>query len=191
MLLDISTAYESERLLLRSYQTGDGAAYYAMMQINREHLADEMMPSELNVDAESAEVHVRQLAADWASRSKFVVCLWEKATSSFIGEVYIGAVDWNVPEFEIGYFIIKEREGQGLITEAVKASLRFVFEQLQAHKVMIRCKDTNLKSARVAERCGFVKEGHLRETKRTQNGGFRGLLYFGLLRSEYGALNGK
>ena len=185
LLLEIPTAFETERLLLRRYQAGDGAAFYAMMQRNKDHLADELDPEELEVTEETAEIHVRQLAVDWLARKQFRLSLWEKATQMFVGEIHIGVVSWDVPELEIGYFVIKEREGQGIITEAVKATLQFIFTHFQAHKVSIRCNDTNPKSARVAERCGFVKEGLRREMERTKDGGFKGLLYYGLLRREY------
>jgi RimJ/RimL family protein N-acetyltransferase len=47
----------------------------------------------------------------------------------------------------------------------------------------------NVRSRRVAERCGFVLEGHIRENKLNPDGTFSGSLYHGLLKSEWeGAL---
>jgi aminoglycoside 6'-N-acetyltransferase len=101
--------------------------------------------------------------------------------------VYIGSVSWDLPEFEVGYFVDKDHEGQGYVTEAVKAALRFIFEHLQAHRVRLECDDTNARSYRVAERCGFTREGHLREVKKHADGTFSGTLCYGLLRSEFEA----
>lgn len=47
--------------------------------------------------------------------------------------------------------------------------------------------DTNVRSQRVAERCGFVKEGHIRENKRNADGMLSGTLHYGLLKSEFEA----
>jgi ribosomal-protein-serine acetyltransferase len=55
---------------------------------------------------------------------------------------------------------------------------------LGAHRVSLRCDDTNLRSARVAERCGFTREGCLRETHANPQGGFSGDLLYGILRGE-------
>ena len=191
MLLELPTWLETERLSLRCYQSGDGAAFYQMIQSSQEHLAEELNAAELNLaDEHAAEIHVRRLAADWAARKKFILGVWDKATQALIAQVEVYPVDWKTPDFEIGYFVAKKWEGQGIIAEAVKALLRFVFDHLHAHRATIHCKDTNLRSARVAERCGFIQEGHLRETKRTKDGGFRGRLEYGLLRSEYEAIYG-
>ncbi len=188
LLLEIPTSLETERLLLRCYEAGDGRAFYDMIQSSKEHLAAELNPEELNVNEETAEIHVRQLAADWVARKKLIFGVWEKGMDALIAQVEIYPIDWDTPDFEIGYFVVKNREGQGIVTEAVQGLLHFGFTVLQAHKLTIRCKDANTRSANVAERCGFVREGHLRETKRTEDGGFRGLFHYGLLRREYEAL---
>ena len=108
----------------------------------------------------------------------------------FVGQIYIGPVNWDLPEFALGYFVDKDLEGQGFITEAVNATLGFIFEHLNAHRVRIECDDTNERSCRVAERCGFVREGHFRENKRGPDGTMRGTQYFGLLKSEFKSLDG-
>ena len=52
----------------------------------------------------------------------------------------------------------------------------------------MECDEANLRSRRVAERCGLVLEGHVRENKRNADGTLSGTLYFGLLKSEFEAL---
>jgi len=52
----------------------------------------------------------------------------------------------------------------------------------------MQCDDTNVRSRRVAERCGMVLEGHFRENKRNRDGTLSGTLHFGLLRREFEAL---
>jgi aminoglycoside 6'-N-acetyltransferase len=49
------------------------------------------------------------------------------------------------------------------------------------------CNDTNTRSYRVAERCGFVREGHLRENHKHADGTFSGTFFYGLLRREFEA----
>jgi RimJ/RimL family protein N-acetyltransferase len=66
--------------------------------------------------------------------------------------------------------------------------LELVFETMGAHKVILTCDDANAKSHRVAERCGFVREGVLREQKKRRDGSFAGTVFYGLLRDEYEAL---
>jgi ribosomal-protein-alanine N-acetyltransferase len=189
LLLNIPTRIETERLILRCYEPGDGLWYYAMSQKNRSHLAQyESGNVVMSIQSEEdAEVTVRELAAAWVARGFFVMGAFDRATDEFVAQIYVGPVDWNLPEFEIGYFVDRDHEGRGFVTEAVKATVRFTFEHLKAQRVRIQCDDTNVRSYRVAERCGLTREGHFRQNKRHPDGTFTGTLCFGLLRSEYEA----
>jgi len=164
MLLEIPTRIETERLTLRRYQPGDGQWFYAMSQRNRPHLMRyESENVAMSIESEQdAEVLVRELAAEWAARRCFFIGAFEKTTGEFVAQVYVGPVNWELPEFDIGYFADVDHQGQGFVTEAVGATIRFIFEHLHAQRVRIECDDTNLRSRRVAERCGMVVEGHVR-----------------------------
>jgi ribosomal-protein-alanine N-acetyltransferase len=113
---------------------------------------------------------------------------FDRESDEFVAQVYVGPVRWEVPEFEIGYFVDVEHEGQGYVSAAVRAALGFAFRHLGAHRVRAECDDTNLRSRRVAERCGLVLEGHVRQNKRNADGTLSGTLHFGLLKSEFEAL---
>jgi aminoglycoside 6'-N-acetyltransferase len=191
MLLDIPERIESTRMYLRRYGAGDGGWYYAMARRNRAHLARyEAENPAMSLDTEQdAEVLVRQLAAEWQARNCFFLGAFDRETDAFVAQVYVGPVRWDVPEFEIGFFADVDHEGRGYVTEAVKATLGFVFRHLKAHRVRMECDDTNERSRRVAARCGLVLEGHIRENKRNPDGTLSGTLHFGLLRKEYEALD--
>jgi aminoglycoside 6'-N-acetyltransferase len=187
LLLDLPTQLETERLILRPYQAGDGPLLYSVSQANRAHLSRyESGNVLLRIKTlEEAEVVARELANAWAARDCFFLGVFDRQTETFVAQVYIGTVSWDLPEFEVGYFVDKDHEGQGYITEAVQAALCFIFEHLQAHRVRLECDDTNVRSYQVAERCGFRREGHLREVKKYADGTFSGTLCYGLLRSEF------
>ena len=114
--------------------------------------------------------------------------VWRKAKTEFVAEIYIQGMDWETPAIELGYFADINHGGKGYVTEAAKASLDLIFDHMKAHKVCIICDDANTKAQAVAERCGFVKEGVLREQKRRPGGGFVSTRLYGLLREEYEAL---
>jgi RimJ/RimL family protein N-acetyltransferase len=140
---------------------------------------------------EEAEIAMRDLAADWVARNCFFMGAFDKQTDEFIAQIYIGPVKWDLPEFEIGYFVDQVHEGKGYVTEAVKGALRFIFEYLHAHRVSLKCDETNARSYGLAERCGMVREAHIRENKKNPDGTFSGTLQYGMLRGEYEALQKK
>ena len=192
MLLDIPTHFETERLIVRCYEAGDGPLYYAAGVRNRDHLqryeSDNVI---LTAKTEQeAEILVRELHADWVARNCFFMGAFDKETCEFVAQIYVGVINWDLPEFAMGYFVDKDHEGQGFVTEAVQAALRFVFEHLRAHRVRLETNETNTRSRRVAERCGFIQEGQLRGNRRNPDGTFSGDVFYGLLRSEYERLPG-
>jgi aminoglycoside 6'-N-acetyltransferase len=193
MLLDIPERIEAGRVYLRPFRAGDGPWYYAMSQRNRTHLARyETENAVMSIESEQdAEVLVRELAAGWQARDYFFMGAFDRAADEFVAQIYVGPVDWDLPEFEIGFFADRDHQGQGYVTEATRAALGFIFHHLRAHRVCLECDDTNERSWRVAERCGMVREGHVRENKRNADGTLSGTLYYGLLKREFEALHDK
>ena len=186
-LLELPVRIETARLYLRPYQPGDGPLYFAVSRRNRAHLAKYEAQNVLMgiTTEESAEIAVRELAAEWVSRTSFFMGAFDKGTEEWVAQVYIGPSNWELPEFELGYIVDQACEGQGYAAEAVQAALRFVFEHLHAHRVHLKCDATNVRSARLAERCGFRLEGRFRENKAVAAGEYRDTLHFGLLRHEF------
>ena len=191
MLLDLPARLETDRLIVRPYQAGDGPAYYDVCLRNKEHL----LPYEAGNPAldvttvEDAEILMREFAAAWVARRAFFFGAWKKPNAAmFVAQLYVGVVNWDLPEFEIGYFVDQRHGGQGYVTEGVKAALVFAFDHLGAHRARLTCSDTNTRSFRVAERCGFTREGHLRQTRKDvllPDGSFSGEYLYGLLREEF------
>lgn len=189
MSLDIPTRIETERLYLRGYEPGDGPWYYAMGQKNQAHLTRyEAGNAVMSIHSEQdAEAVMREFAAAWAARDCFFLGAFERASHEFVAQIYVGPVNRDLPEFQVGYIVDREHEGYGFVTEAVRATLGFIFEHLNAHRVSLECDDTNVRSYRVAERCGFVREGHIRENRRNPDGTLSGTFHYGLLKSEFEA----
>ena len=189
LLLDLPNCLETKRCTLRPYQPGDGALLWAVSQRNRAHLQRFESGNVLCTiqDESGAEIVSRQLAIDWAARDCFFMGAFNKTSHAFVAQIYIGVVSWELPEFEIGYFVDVDHEGQGYVSEAVTAALGFIFDHLGAQRVRLMCDETNLRSQRVAERCGFRREAFFREQKRQPDGSLTGTLVYGMIRSEYAA----
>jgi RimJ/RimL family protein N-acetyltransferase len=190
MHTEIPIRIETERLYLRAYLATDRDLYYAVSEKNRPHLLRYETGNYIHSihSPEDADVVLKKFAVDWQEQKSLFLGAFDRLTDEFVAQIYIGVVNRDLPEFEVGYFVDVEHEGRGYVGEAVRAALQFLFEDLQAHRVRIECDDTNIRSYKVAERCGFVREGHIRENKKNADGTFSGTLFFGLLRSEYEAL---
>ncbi|MCY3414437.1 MAG: GNAT family N-acetyltransferase [Candidatus Heimdallarchaeota archaeon] len=187
ILLDIPNQFESERLILRSYKRGDGEAYYNLAKENYDHLKNEAGEvKELNT-VEKAEKFIRERWTEWETRQRLVVCVEEKLSGKMIGQMWLEP-NWKKKIMELGYFIIKEKEGLGLVTEASIACVKFIFETLDIDRIEIQAKYTNTRSWKVAERLGFTKEGQFREQAITDDGTRVDQVFYGLLKREYQTL---
>lgn len=186
---ELPESIETERLVLRPYRPGDGGAYFVLCMNNKEHLPPfEAGNSALSVETEEdAENLVAELAAAWAARDGFPMGVWLKNGGSLVAQVYVGVVSRKLPEFAVGYFVDRDHEGKGYVSEAVRGVLGVAFERLGARRVRICCSEANVRSMRVAERCGFRREGLLREASwhRLPDGTPAGECIYGMLRSEY------
>lgn len=187
VFLDLPSHIETEHLVLRPYQAGDGSWYYRMSIRNRDHLrrfeaGNPLLDIE---DEEDAEGFVRSLADAWDAGEHLFLAAFVRDTDQFAAQIYIGRVNLILPEYRIGYFANVDHEGKGYVTEAVRGCFQFIFEHLKAHRVSLECDDTNERSRRVAERCGMIREAHFRENRRWPDGTLTGTLHYGLLESEW------
>ncbi|MDZ7704324.1 MAG: GNAT family N-acetyltransferase [Trueperaceae bacterium] len=66
-----------------------------------------------------------------------------------------------MPKLEVGYWLRSGYTGSGLMSEAVRALSRAAVEGLEPARLEIRVDDRNVRSAHVAERCGYRLEGTL------------------------------
>ena len=112
--------------------------------------------------------------------TQWTICFLDKATGRVIGNSGLHRIDWTIPKFEIGYWCRTSETSKGYVTEVVRGLTKLCFEKLNAARVEIRCDDLNVKSAAVAERCGFKLEGVLKNDERNTKGELRTTRIYGL-----------
>ncbi len=67
---------------------------------------------------------------------------------------------------EIGYFIDRDYQGKGIATEAVRQLEKVGFEKLDLQRIVILMDTRNFASERVAQKCGYEKEGIMKKVNR-------------------------
>jgi RimJ/RimL family protein N-acetyltransferase len=172
-LLPIFEELRGERVLLRPYWLDDAAEAQAAIAESREQIRRfEDFADDFQTVDEMADRIVRRRAR-WLLRDDFSMGIWHIQTGRYLGGLGLRPTldgGWSVPAFAIGYWIRASEEGRGYMTEAVRLITAYAFDTLAARRVEIRCDARNVRSARVARRCGFELEGHLRNVARASNG---------------------
>ena len=65
-------------------------------------------------------------------------------------------------EAEVGYIVAPEVRGRGVAGRALELVTRWGFDELGLQRIELRAELANPASLKVAERCGYVREGTLR-----------------------------
>ena len=112
------------------------------------------MPDEVFETVEDAAETVEFLMGCYASGEGPLVYPALPKNGTYIG--YVQAVPLE-DGYEIGYHIGAAYTKQGYATEAVKAFLPVIMEQLHITEMIGVCLAENKASAKVMERCGFMK----------------------------------
>jgi ribosomal-protein-alanine N-acetyltransferase len=82
----------------------------------------------------------------------------------FVGAITLSAIELGAFRCaRVGYSLDHACQGQGLMTEALRAVVRHAFESLRLHRLEASVIPTNERSVRVLERMGFVVEGYARK----------------------------
>lgn len=164
------------RLLLRDPRPGDGAEQNAAVLESFAELTPWMAWARTPPTLDDSEDYVRRCAASWLLRSELPLLGLDRATGALALSTGLHRIDWDVPSFEIGYWVRTAFAGRGLVTEAVNALTRYAFAALGAARVEIRCDPDNARSVAVMDRLGFTREGILRRETRTPDGRLRDTL---------------
>lgn len=97
-----------------------------------------------------------------------------------------GLVNWEAEHAraEVGFVLSREYWGRGLMSEAVRAILRFGFERMNLNRIEARCIAENAASARVMEKAGMVYEGMLRQREYIK-GAYRDIKLYAILKKGF------
>ncbi len=146
---------ETERLILRPFAESDLADFYEYASVDG--VGERAGWAHHKSIEESREILARFIEED----KTFAICLKEsgKVIGSLGVEKY-GSED-KLTEFdgyrgrEIGFVLSKDHWGRGLIPEAVKAVMKYLFFELNYDFLICGYYNFNEQSKKVQEKCGF------------------------------------
>ncbi len=150
---------ETDRLVVRGWRLDDAPVLVACTQKNRDHLAAFMSWARIASTVDEMVIKI----ADWRAKldrsEDFVYGVFEP-DGTLVGAT--GMHDRVGPgATEIGYWVDREREGRGYVTEWAGALCRIAFEVRKLDRVEIHCEPANVRSAAIPARLGFRHEATL------------------------------
>jgi len=104
----------------------------------------------------------------------------------YIGGCGLNKVDWKNRVAEVGIFIgDKDYWGKGYGSDAMKVLIDFIFNEMNLNRIMLNVYGFNERAIKSYIKCGFVKEGVLRQAL-FKGGQYHDEIIMSILREEYG-----
>lgn len=173
---------ETDRLIIREFNDDDFTSVH-LYASDPEVIKYLPFGPNTNLDTELFLTKVKNFQIQYPRYDyEFAVVL--KENNLLIGGCGIHVTNPNNKEASIGYCYNKTYWGQGYASEAANAIIAFGFKNLNLHRVYATCAPDNIGSAKVMEKVGMTKEGHLREHK-LQKGTWRDSFIYSILEHEY------
>lgn len=172
---------ETERLLLRRIDTTDADAVF---ELRSDPETMKFIPRPLATSTEQALEHIKIIDDKIIANEGINWAITLKGNPKLLG--IIGFYRSRPENFrsEIGYMLLPEFQGKGIITEAIKLALGYGFDVMNLHSVEAIIDPGNEGSAKALEKNGFVKEAHLKENE-FYDGKFLDTVIYSLLKRNF------
>ena len=95
--------------------------------------------------------------------NNYTFCIEQNQTNQFVGLIALKLRNSKFRCAEIWYKLHADHWGKGFGTESVNGLLDFGFNQLKLHRIEAGCAVDNLRSVKVLERVGMLREGRKRQ----------------------------
>lgn len=154
------------RLVLRLARPEDAPAIVRFFTENRAHLAPSRprMGDEFFTEA-FWRAQARAARIEFEGDHSLRLFLFDAAApEEVVGSLnFTGFVRGAAQCCNVGYGVAREREGQGLMREALERALAYVFDELNVHRVMANFVPRNRRSGRLLRGLGFEVEGFAKD----------------------------
>lgn len=172
---------KTERLTLRRFSPDDADLAFKNWE------SDERVTKFLSWDPHQSPEETRKLFADWCEAYENPTTYnWAiEYEGQPVGSISVVSISSKHEYAELGYCIGFDFWGKGIMTEAVKGVMDFLFNEVGMHRIAICHAVENPASGRVAEKCGLKYEGTQRERFKSRWGEFLDIKMWSILKHEW------
>jgi ribosomal-protein-alanine N-acetyltransferase len=153
---------ETERLYLRRLEKEDVKEVFALRS-DKEVM--KYIPRPLVKTNEEALEHIAMIDEKIENNEGINWAITLKDNPKLIGIIGHYRIKPEHFRAEIGYMLLPEYQGKGIIVEAIKETLNYGFQVMKLHSIEAIIDPENYASESVLQKSGFVKEAHLKENE--------------------------
>lgn len=153
---------ETERIILRRVNINDVNEIFTLRS-NPETM--KYIPRPLVKTTEDALEHIAMIDAKIENNEGINWAITLKDDPKLIGIIGHYRIKPENYRAEIGYMLLPEFNGKGIMSEAVKEVVKYGFNVMKLHSIEAIIDPENFGSEKVLQKNGFVKEAHLKENE--------------------------
>lgn len=174
----MQTITVNEALLLKQIELADANDVFETINSQRTYLRKWLPFVDHTRDIEDSIQFIKTVNRN--DESVFVL----NYQQNFAGLIGFRATDSSNKKTEIGYWLSEPFQKKGIVTNAVKALVKYAFNELDMNRIEINCAVRNEASKRIPQKLGFVLEGIERDGELLSDGLFVNLERYSLLKSD-------
>ena len=129
---------------LRLLEERHAEEMFAAIDRNREHLRQWLPWVDATTTVDDGLAFIRSSLEIFAAQEGFTTAIWYR--DQVAGVVGTHRIDWRNRRAELGYWLAREFEGRGIVTDACRLAIAHLFDEMDLNRVEIRCAAENAKS---------------------------------------------
>jgi ribosomal-protein-serine acetyltransferase len=130
---------------------------FSAIDKDREYLQKWLPFIEYSKQVLDTENFLQSVISQPAKERDEIYSIWHK--EEFAGLIGFKETDWINKKTELGYWLVENMQGKGIITSCIAVLIRFAFKKLKLNRVQIKVAVGNSKSAAIPKKLGFYLEG--------------------------------
>lgn len=155
---------ETERLLLRPFTVEDAPAMFRNWAGDPKVTEHLIWPAYSKID--DVESYLKSVVSQYGNPTFYEWAIVHKEIGEPIGSIGNVHLHEEISAMELGYCIGQPWWRRGIVPEAFKAVMQYLFEQVGVNRIEAKHDVRNPASGAVMKKCGMMHEGTLRQAAR-------------------------
>ena len=153
---------ETERLLFRRVSEHD---VNEILELRSNPETMKYIPRPLLQNIEDALAYFKTIDEAIEDNTGINWAITLKGNPKLLGTIGFYRIQPENYRAEIGYMIVPEFQGKGIVSESIQRLVQYAFGEMKLHSVEAVIDPDNIASEKVLQKCNFVKEAHFKENE--------------------------
>lgn len=182
---------DGEKIYIRFMEVADAKALLDLNMRNMDFFKDAVSTNnESFYTLKGVEAKLNDIIPRMEQGLLYSFGIFDRETDRLVGNIALSQIfRGQLQSCNIGYYLDKDFNGRGYMSEAVRLAVGFAFNELKLHRIEAGVAPHNLGSMRVLEKAGFQKEGIARKNV-LLNGEWHDHQILAMLEEDFERING-